>query len=45
MGSVKVKWDDPYIRWFLYRNDEHKVILVGFKTIFVGTDEYKTTDE
>jgi hypothetical protein len=45
MGPVKVKPDDPY------RTDEYKVIFIGFKideynlNIFIGTDEYKTTDK
>jgi hypothetical protein len=51
MRPVKVKPDDPYIRWFPYPTDEYKIIFVGFKTdeynlnIFIGTNEYKTIDE
>jgi hypothetical protein len=46
-----VKPDDPCIYRFKSLTDEYRVIFIGFKTgnynlsIFVGTDEYKTTDE
>jgi hypothetical protein len=51
LGLVKVKPDDPYIRRFESLTGEYKIIFIGFKThkynlnIFIGTDEFKNTDE
>jgi hypothetical protein len=51
MEPVKVNPDNPYICRFHSLIDKYKVIFVGFKTnkynlnIFIGTDEFKNTDE
>jgi hypothetical protein len=51
MRSVKVKPDDPYIRWFPVKTDEYKFIFIDFRTdeynlnIFIGTNKFKNSDK
>jgi hypothetical protein len=50
-GAAKVKPNSPYIHRFLAQTNEYNLTFIGFgideynSNIFIGTDEFKNTNE